>query len=91
LHSLSERFLPTVTVIGALAESLQPACRVSVRSPNRRLRFNQVGGHWYGRLFRSPVASFYALTAVRGFTWLAGTALNPYLVLEIRRRWMEES
>jgi hypothetical protein len=44
------------------------------------------GGHWYGRLFRAPMAGFYALTALRGCAWLAGTALNPYLVLEVRRR-----
>ncbi len=71
--------------IRALARRSVPACRVSVRSPHRRLRFNQVGAHWYGRLFRAPVAAFYALTSVPGFTWLAGTPLNPYLVLALRR------
>jgi SAM-dependent methyltransferase len=85
-HSTSESFLPRVTEIAALARSLAPTCRVSVRSPHRRLRFNQVGGHWYGRLFRSPMKAFYALMSVPGFAWLAGTALNPYLVLEVRRR-----
>lgn len=84
-HSPFEGFLPKVKEIAALAESLDPVCRVSVRSPHRRLRFNQVGGHWYGRLFRAPVRAFYALTSLPGFTWLAGTPLNPYLVLELRR------
>lgn len=84
-HSPFEGFLPKVREIAALAKSIDPACRVSVRTPHRRLRFNQVGGHWYGRLFRTPVRAFYALTAVPGFTWLAGTPLNPYLVLEVRR------
>ena len=55
-------------------DAASPSC-----SPHRRLRFNQVGAHWYGRLFRAPVAAFYALTSVPGFTWLAGTPLNPYL------------
>ena len=85
-HLPSEGFLPRVKEIAALAKSLHPACRVSVRSPHRRLRFNQVGAHWYGRVFRAPMEGFYALTSVPGFAWLAGTALNPYLVLEIRRR-----
>jgi SAM-dependent methyltransferase len=84
-HSPSEGFLPTVKEITSLAKLLEPACRLSVRSPHRRLRFNQVGGHWYGRLFRAPMKAFYALTSVPGFTWLAATALNPYLVLEVRR------
>lgn len=53
--------------------------------PHRRLRFNQVGGHWYGRLFRPPMKAFYRLMSAPGFRFLASTALNPYLVLEIRR------
>lgn len=85
-HSSFEGFLPRVKEIAALARRIEPACRVSVRSPHRRLRFHQVGGHWYGRLFRSPMKAFHALMSVPGFTWLAATALNPYLVLEIRRR-----
>ena len=84
-HSPVEGFLPTVRDIRRLAERLGPPLLVSVRSPHRRLRFNQVGAHWYGRLFRAPMAGFYALTAVRGFTWLAATALNPYLTLSLRR------
>ncbi len=77
VHSPFEGFLPKVTEIAALARTLGPGFRVSVRSPRRRLRFNQVGAHWYGRVFRAPVAGFYALTSVPGFTWLAGTPLNP--------------
>jgi SAM-dependent methyltransferase len=84
-HSPAEGFLPKVGEIVALAGTLDPLLRVSVRSPHRRLRFNQVGAHWYGRLGRAPMAAFYSLTAVPGFTWLAGTALNPYLTLSLRR------
>lgn len=85
-HSPFEGFLPKVKEITALARRIEPVCGVSVRSPHRRLRFHQVGGHWYGRLFRFPMKAFYALMSVPGFTWLAGTTLNPYLVLEVRRR-----
>ncbi len=84
-HSRGEGFLPKVGEIRRLAALLEPSFHVSVRSPHRRLRFNQVGAHWYGRFFRAPVAAFYRLTSVPGFTWLAGTALNPYLVLALRR------
>jgi SAM-dependent methyltransferase len=86
VHSPFEGFLPKVKEVAALARTLGPGLRVSVRSPHRRLRFHQVGGHWYGRVFRAPMKAFYALTAAPGFGWLAGTALNPYLVLEVRRR-----
>jgi SAM-dependent methyltransferase len=85
-HSPFEGFLPRVKEIAELARRIEPACGVSVRSPHRRLRFHQVGGHWYGRLFRSPMKGFLALMSVPGFTWLAGTPLSPYLVLEVRRR-----
>jgi SAM-dependent methyltransferase len=84
-HSPVEGFLPTVKECRLLAARLDPPLLVSVRSPDRRLRFNQVGAHWYGRLFRWPMRAFHALMSVPGFTWLAGTALNPYLVLEVRR------
>lgn len=84
-HSPVEGFLPTVEEVRRLAARLDPPLLVSVRSPHRRLRFNQVGAHWYGRLFRAPVAGFYAFTAVRAFTWLAATPLNPYLTLSLRR------
>lgn len=84
-HSPFERFLPTVREIRRLAARLDPLLFVSVRSPRRRLRFNQVGAHWYGRVFRAPMEAFFALMSVPGFRWLAGTALNPYLVFEIRR------
>ncbi len=85
LHSPFEGFLPKVKEVAGLARSAGTSWRVFVRSPHRRLRFNQVGGHWYGRVFRAPMRAFYALTAVPGFTWLAGTPLNPYLVLEVKR------
>ena len=84
-HSPFEGFLPKVREIRLLAANMSPPLAVTVCSPYRRLRFNQVGGHWYGRAFRAPVAGFYALTALKGFTWLAGTPLNPYLTLSLRR------
>jgi hypothetical protein len=59
---------------------------VSVRSPERRLRFNQVSGHWYGRAFRAPMAALYRLMSLPPFRFLAATPLNPYLVVEIVRR-----
>jgi hypothetical protein len=84
-HSTKEGFLPTVREIESLCAALDASLSVVPQSPHRRLRFNQVGGHWYGWLFRLPMKGFYRLMSVAGFRFLAGTALNPYLVLEIRR------
>src|ERR1019366_7545228 len=84
-HSPFEGFLPNVTEIAALAKRLEPpAASPSVRR-TVGCSSTRLGANWYGRLFRAPIKAFYALTSVPGFTWLAGTALNPYLVLAVRR------
>ncbi len=85
-HSPAEGFLPTVSAIRRLAASLPDASAVLVRSPERRLRFRQVSSHWYGRLLRAPMTLFYRLMSVPAFRFLAATPLNPYLVIELRRR-----
>ena len=85
LHSPSEGFLPTVREIRALCGQLGGQLDVTVLSPERRLRFLQVSSHWYGRLFRAPMAAFYRLMSVPSFRFLAATPLNPYLVIEVRR------
>jgi SAM-dependent methyltransferase len=84
-HSTHEGFLPTLREVGSLCAGLDGALTVTPLSPHRRLRFNQVAGHWYGRLFRLPMKAFFGLMSVPGFRFLAGSPLNPYLVLEIRR------
>lgn len=84
-HSPSEGFLPHVSEIRKYVNAARSPGGVKVLSPNRRLRFNQVGRHWYGRLFRLPVDLLFRLTTIPGFRWLAGSSLNPYLVLEIRK------
>ena len=84
LHSPAEGFLPTAAEIrgylGAIGDY-----RARPLSPHRRLRMKQVGRHWFGRLFRLPVAALLALMRVPGFRWLAGGPLNPYLVLRIEK------
>jgi SAM-dependent methyltransferase len=76
-HRRDERFLPTVDEI----EGYAPGMHATAHSPHRRFAFRQVGRHWYGRLLAWPVALAFAL-AGRLF---ARTALNPYLVLEIKK------
>jgi len=80
-HALSEGFLPRFAELTAL----DPALRVRALSPYGRLQFVQAAAHWWGRAFSVPVAAFFRLMRIPGFRWLARTALNPFLVLEVRR------
>lgn len=82
-HGRSEGFLPTLTEVRRYARSA--GARVAVASPYGRLRMRQVGGHWYGKLFRLPVTMFLHATRIRALRWLAATPANPYLVLAISR------
>lgn len=84
-HSRSEGFLPTVSELRTLVRAIDPAARVTIIPSRGRLRFQQVGRHWYGRLFALPMAALLVAMSVPGLRWLGGTMLNPYLVVEIRR------
>jgi len=84
-HSLREGFLPKVAEIRALARSIDSDLVVEPRSPEGRLRFRQVGAHWYGRLFRSPIVALQRWMSTRAFRFLAASPLNPYLVVEVRK------
>jgi hypothetical protein len=58
--------------------------RVRSRSAVGRLRFRQVGAHWWGRLL-APAADTY-LAVLAAFPPLLRTAANPFLVVEMSRR-----
>ena len=85
LHSVGEGFLPTVSQIRALCGRIDDRLVVSAHSPEGRLRFHQVSSHWYGRVFRAPMAALFRLMSMPLFRFLAATPFNPYLVLEISR------
>ncbi len=77
--SQHEGFLPAFAEIKAMAHGAE----VRAVSPSRRFAFKQVGQHWYGRLFSLPMAMWFAVMSVVPF--FARTAMNPYLVVEIRK------
>lgn len=85
-HARNERFLPTVAEIRRYCSALSGKWEVMVRGAAGRLQFRQVGRHWYGRLFTRPVALWLRLLGTRPFSALRETGLNPFLVLELRRR-----
>lgn len=83
-HDPREGFLPTLREVRETFAKIAP-CRVRPLSPCRRLRMRQVGGHWYGRLLRPAMNLFLYLTSLPPLRPLAGSPLNPYLVLEVTR------
>ncbi|MGA7617296.1 MAG: class I SAM-dependent methyltransferase [Thermoanaerobaculia bacterium] len=82
-HSLSEGFLPSWREIRRLARAAGARGTITAESPRNRLAFEQVGRHWYGRLFRIPVEGLFAMMSARPFAFLRATPLNPYLVVRI--------
>jgi SAM-dependent methyltransferase len=85
LHSPREPFLPSFGEVKRLAAEALGNASVRARSPHRRLQFKQAAGHLHGRLLSAPFSVMFRLMNQPGFRWLAGTALNPFLVVEIRK------
>lgn len=75
---------PEVARYFRLADDLLTLTSVS---PSRRLTFEKVGVHWYGRVFAPVMKAWLALMDFRPFAFLARSALNPYLVtIAVRSR-----
>jgi SAM-dependent methyltransferase len=85
-HGFSEGFLPTFSELRSLAREALGTERVDALSPRDRLQFRQSARHFHGRVLRFPFAALFRLMQVRGFRWLARTALNPFLVVDIVKR-----
>jgi SAM-dependent methyltransferase len=82
-HALSEEFLPRYREIRALARAAMPQCRVAPVSPHKRLQFRQAGRHLHGKLLSPAADVLFRAMRVPGFRWLAGSAINPFLVVRI--------
>lgn len=80
-HWPGDGFLTTFAAVKRYAGAAGVSTVVRPLSPHRRLRFEQVGRHWYGRVFALPMAML--LRSMNSVPWLARSALNPYLVIEI--------
>jgi SAM-dependent methyltransferase len=85
-HGRREGFLPTAAEMRSLVRQVSPGATVGFHSPHRRLQFRQVRKRWYGALLAEPARLLLGLMAVRPFRILAASGLNPFLVVEIRRR-----
>ena len=83
-HPLKEGFLPTLGEIEEHVRLLTDQ-RWVVRgvSPHGRLHFRRIRRHWYGKVFLLPVKALFWSMRLPVGRLFAGSALNPYLVLEI--------
>lgn len=79
----SEGFLPTFREVQGLSRDAMSGRRIRAHAPYRRLQFGQASRHWYGQAFRMPVNGFFRAMTMRPLRWLASTALNPFLVIQI--------
>ena len=85
IHSPRERFLPSFAEIRAYVRNAQPNAVVYPLSPYRRLQFHQSSRHWYGRMFAGPASLFLRLMDWAPLRFLAASALNPFLVVSVRK------
>ncbi len=84
-HSRREGFLPTAGDVRRYVAALPGRHSVRVLGAAGRLRFRQVGRHWYGKLLQSPAALWLRTLGTRPLAPIRETALNPFLVVEVRR------
>ncbi len=84
-HRPSEKFLPSFREVCELVRAADPSCFLEALSPAGRFVFRRATRHWYGKIFRGPLQLYFEMLRYRPFAWLAGTPLNPFLVLRITR------
>jgi SAM-dependent methyltransferase len=82
-HPTTEGFLPTFREIRGYLSEIDSRLTVRAIGPHGRLHFRRIRRYWYGRLFQLPARAGFRALSLPGMTALAGTALNPFLVLEI--------
>ncbi|GMR23754.1 MAG: hypothetical protein BMS9Abin37_2215 [Acidobacteriota bacterium] len=85
VHRPGEKFLPSYWEASSLARAAEPACRIRALSPAGRFTFRRSQRRWYGKLFYLPMVGFFRLLTYPLVRRLAGTCLNPYLVLQISK------
>jgi SAM-dependent methyltransferase len=89
LHSIPDVLLPSFQDF--LAWGRNGGFSVSLVPVGRRLRFRQVGRHWWGRLFTAPMRAFLSVLdwlVSCGVTVLPGR-LSPFLVVRLGKAAMD--
>ena len=84
-HSLRERFLPKLREIRRLLKRVDPDLRAAAISPHERFRFGRIRRRSYGKLVAAAASLWFRLMKAPLLSRLAGSPLNPYLVIEVTR------
>lgn len=84
-HSRREGFLPTLHEVRGYVAQIAPGLTVRAVGPHRRLRLHRIRKHVFGRLLNLPARALLWTLSLPGARAFAGSSLNPFLVLEIRR------
>ncbi|MGZ7039188.1 MAG: methyltransferase domain-containing protein [Thermoanaerobaculia bacterium] len=79
-HRRDEGFLPAMPYLKRLFGGM----RVTALGPHGRLKFRQVSGRWYGRVFSPLMRLFFAAMDLPVLRSLAGSPLNPFLVVKVQ-------
>jgi SAM-dependent methyltransferase len=86
LHSPRQPFLPRYREIRDWARDADDEIAVEVDSPYGVVNFERIRGWWYGRLLSGATRAWFAALRSRALRPLARTPLNPFLVVQLRRR-----
>ena len=78
--------LPRFSEIAAYFREADPRMRLISLSPVRRLSFQKVGAHWYGRMLAPAIRFWLNVIDLKPLSFLARSFLNPYLVTVATRR-----
>jgi SAM-dependent methyltransferase len=85
-HRPNGDMLPRYSEIAGYFRRADPALWLISLSPSRRLSFQKVSNHWYGRVFAPAMRAWLRLMEMRALSILARSFLNPYLVTIASRR-----
>jgi SAM-dependent methyltransferase len=85
-HRRHGDMLPRFAEIATFFRQADSALNLVSLSPSRRLSFNKVGVHWYGRIFAPVMKAWLQVMDIRPLSFLARSFLNPYLVTVAARQ-----
>ena len=85
LHIPYEGFLPSMKDIKKYCNNIDQNLILEPISPLNHLSFERISSYWYGRVFKRVMLAFFALMAVRPFTVLSRSPINPFLVIKIAK------
>jgi SAM-dependent methyltransferase len=86
LHSPRQPFLPRYREIRRWAHAADGKIGVEAVSPYGVVNFERIRAWWYGRLFSQAIRAWFSALRFRPLRALTRSPLNPFLVVQLRRR-----